>query len=112
MILLFFIVRFINIIECYQCRLYVYTSTNYGGIESGPFDAGQHYPLSVSDIQSMKIYAEGYTCHVKLYQNCCNCGTVVDRTAGPFQMASDSGFFIPALPHRGCADIWSYATPK
>eukprot|EP01084_Bolivina_argentea_P010587 19733_1 len=120
MVLLFFIIAFINIIEGYQCRLYLYPDPGFGGTEYGPFDVGTHqsYPIPIQNgvfpmtsMSSMRIYAEGYMCHAKLYIGACGNGElIVERVAGPFQMASASSFSKDN--QLNCAVVWSDATPK
>eukprot|EP01084_Bolivina_argentea_P010589 19735_1 len=111
MILLFFIIAFINIIEGYQCRLYLYTHPGFSGVMYGPFDVGQHRygAFPNDDISSMKLYAEGYWCTARLYRDDCH-DMIVERTAAPFGSASDTP--IGNADDMSCVNVWSVATPK
>eukprot|EP01084_Bolivina_argentea_P095774 172174_1 len=107
--LLFYITIFIRIIEGYKCRLYLYTGINFGGYEHGPYDVGEQEPYGDPVFRSMRIYAEGYTCHVKAHSFCNPIGGAVvsDLTAAPFQMTDDAGAFTAE-----CAVVSADATPK
>eukprot|EP01084_Bolivina_argentea_P010592 19740_1 len=113
MTLLFFIIAFINIIEGYQCRLYLYTNVDFTGGTYGPYDVGQWSAGAFPNdaMISMKLYAEGYWCHARLYVHECGNELIVDRTAAPFGSAEDRHFgqWDNAL---SCVDVWSDATPK
>eukprot|EP01084_Bolivina_argentea_P316168 547968_1 len=99
MILLFLIIVFINIIEAYQCRLYIFTAD--GELQHGPYDVGQYTGLAGA---RATIYAEGYWCYATL--TTFFSGPVISLTAAPFGSDTGTGSFINS------AEVWSVATPS
>eukprot|EP01084_Bolivina_argentea_P010588 19734_1 len=111
MILLLFIIAFINIIEGYQCRLYLWANSYFRGTEDGPYDVGDHsFGGAPNIVKSVRLYAQGYTCHSRLYsQYTCTGSSTQDLTVGPFQLTSVD---VVLLPSTYCFQVWSVATPK
>eukprot|EP01084_Bolivina_argentea_P137128 241494_1 len=64
------IISFLSPSNCYQCNLYIFENSNFGGFAYSGLDVGQHEggtAFAGDWASSARLYSTGYTCTANFY---------------------------------------------